>query len=102
MVDKIADSMEQSLFEQQFPQWFVAMTVVALITCMAAPHLCLGGLAWCWSVRRGAGRWRRGFGRGGCVGILEMKGWIDQGPAFASPQLPLSIVAGRLGLLIEL
>lgn len=37
MVDKIADSMEQSLFEQQFPQWFVAMTVVALITCMAAP-----------------------------------------------------------------
>lgn len=50
MVDKIADSMEQSLFEQQFSQWFVVMTVVALITCMAAPHLCLGGLAWCWSV----------------------------------------------------
>lgn len=41
MVDKIADSMEQSLFEQQFPQRFVAMSVVALITCMAAPHLCL-------------------------------------------------------------
>lgn len=31
-----------------------------------------------------------------------MKGWIDQDPAFASPQLPLSIVAERLGLLIEL
>lgn len=41
-------------------------------------------------------------GWGGCVGILEMKGWIDQDSAFASPQLPLSIVAGRLGLLIEL
>lgn len=37
MVDKIADSMEQSLFEQQFPHWFVVMTVVALITCMVAP-----------------------------------------------------------------
>lgn len=36
------------------------------------------------------------------MGILEMKGWIDQGPAFASPQLPLSIVAERQGLLIEL
>lgn len=96
MVDKIADSMEQSLFEQQFPQWFVAMTVVALITCMAAPHLCLGGLTWCWSAKGGGGA------GGGCVGILEMKGWIDQDSAFASPQLPLSIVAGRLGLLIEL
>lgn len=89
MADKIADSMEQSLFEQQFPQWFVSMSSVALITCMAAPHLCLGGLAWCWSAR-GAD----------CVGILEMKGWLDQDPGFASPQLPLSIVAGRLGLLI--
>lgn len=57
MVDKIADSMEQSLFEQQFPQWFVAMTVVALSTCMAAPHLCLGRLAWCWSVRGGVAAW---------------------------------------------
>lgn len=37
MVDEIADSMEQSLFEQQFPQWSVAMTVVALITWMTAP-----------------------------------------------------------------
>lgn len=47
---------------------------------------------------------KEGGGGGGSsgVGILEMKGWIDQGPAFASPQLPLSIVAGRLGLLIEL
>lgn len=35
-------------------------------------------------------------------GLLEMKGWIDQGPAFAYPQLPLSIVPGRLGPLIEL
>lgn len=98
MVDKIADSMEQSLFEQQFPQRFVAMTVVALITCMAAPHLCLPG--WIGLVlvsEEGKG----GVGDG-CVGILEMKGWIDQGPAFAPPQLPLSIVAGRLGLLIEL
>lgn len=43
-----------------------------------------------------------GGGDGGGMGILEMKGWIDQGPAFASPQLPLSIVAGRLALLIEL
>ena len=34
------------------------------------------------------------------MGILEMKGWIDQDPAFASPQLPLSIVGERLGLLI--
>lgn len=57
MVDKIADSMEQSLFEQQFPHWFVVMTVVALITCMAAPHLCLGGLAWWWSVRGGVDVW---------------------------------------------
>lgn len=94
MVDKIADSMEQSLFEQQFPQWFVAMTVVALITCMAAPSL--------------PGRIdlvlvsERRKGEGGCMGILELKGWIDQASAFASPQLPLSIVAGRLGLLIEL
>lgn len=31
-----------------------------------------------------------------------MKGWIDQDSASASLQLPLSIVAGRLGLLIEL
>ena len=30
-----------------------------------------------------------------------MKGWIDQDPAFASPQFSLSIVAKRLGLLIE-
>lgn len=89
MVDKIADGTEQSLFEQHFPRWFVAMTVVvAVITCMAAPlpSLCLDGLAWCWSVRR--------------RGILEMKGWIDQDSA--SPPLPLSIVTGRLGLLIEL
>lgn len=68
MVDKIADSMEQSLFEQQFPQWFVAMTVVALITCMAAPHLCLGGLTWCWSVKRG---WEGGGGVGGLRGYPE-------------------------------
>lgn len=57
MVDKIADSMEQSLFEQQFSLWFVVMTVVALITCMAALHLCLGGLAWCWSVGGGLAAW---------------------------------------------
>lgn len=38
---------------------------------------------------------------GGCLGILEMKGWIDEDSAFASPQLPLSIVTGRLGLLIK-
>lgn len=31
-----------------------------------------------------------------------MKGWIDQGPDFASSQPPLSIVAGRLGLFISL
>lgn len=54
-------------------------------------RLFLGWLAWCWSVRRMGRRW----------GILEMKGWIDQGPVFASPQLPLSIVARRLGPLIE-
>lgn len=41
----------------------------------------------------GAGRRGRGEAGGwGCVGILEMKGWIDQGLAFASTQLPLSIV----------
>lgn len=57
MVDKIADSMEQSLFEQQFPHWFVVMTVVVLITCMAAPHPCLGGLAWYWSLKGGAAVW---------------------------------------------
>lgn len=50
---------------------------------MATPHLCPGpGLAWCWSV---------------CVGILELKGWIDPDSASASLQLPLSIVARRLG-----
>lgn len=37
MLDEIADSMEQSLFEQQFPQWCIATTVVALITWMTAP-----------------------------------------------------------------
>lgn len=42
MVDKIADSMEQSLFEQQFPRWFVAMTEVAFITCMAALPISAG------------------------------------------------------------
>lgn len=58
MVDKIADSMEQSLFEQQFPQWFVAMTVVALITCMAAPHLCLHGRIGLVLVSEGGGEGR--------------------------------------------
>lgn len=97
MVDKIADSTEQSLFEQQFPRWFVVMTVVALITCMAAPHPCsLPGCVGSVLVSEGGGE------RGGCVGILEMKGWIDQDPGFAFPQLPLSIVVQRLGLLIEL
>lgn len=57
MVDKIADSVEQSLFEQQFPHWFVVLIVVALITCMVAPHLCLGGLAWLRSVKGGAAVW---------------------------------------------
>ena len=66
MVDKIADSMEQRLFEQQFSQWFVAMTVVALITCMAAPPSLPG---WIGLVLVSGG--------GNCVGILEMKGWID-------------------------
>lgn len=37
----------------------------------------------------------------GVGGVLEMKGWIDQGPDFASSQ-PLSIVAWRLGLFISL
>lgn len=35
-------------------------------------------------------------------GVLEMKGWIDQGPDFASSQPPLSIVTRRLGLFISL
>lgn len=37
MLDEIADSMEQSLFEQQLPQWCAATAVVALITWMTAP-----------------------------------------------------------------
>lgn len=63
MVDKIADSMEQSLFEQQFPLWFISTTaVVASITCMAALHLCWDGLAQCWSLKGG-----RGGGEAGLV-----------------------------------
>lgn len=42
MDGQIADSMEQSLFEQHFPRRFHVR--VAFITCMAAPHLCLSGL----------------------------------------------------------
>lgn len=51
-------------------------------------HVCPDRLAWCWSVRRGC--------------ILELKGRIDRDSAFASSQLPLSIVTGRLGPLMEL
>lgn len=43
MGGEIADGTEQSLFElQQFPQRFVATTVVAFITWMSAFHLFLG------------------------------------------------------------
>lgn len=52
------------------------------------PGLFLGWSPRCWSARRLGGRW-------------EMKGRIDQGLVFASPRLPLSIVARRLGPLIE-
>lgn len=55
-----------------------------------------------WADWLGVGQWGGGWGVGGVGVLLEMKGWIDQGPAFAYPQLPLSIVPGRLGLLIEL
>lgn len=62
MVDEIADSMEQSLFEQQFPQWSVAMTVVALITWMTAPPISS------WADWLGAGQWG-GWGGGGMGGV---------------------------------
>lgn len=54
--DTVADRMEQSLFEQQFPLSFVFTTaMVAPITCMAALHLCWDGLAQCWSLKGGRG-----------------------------------------------
>lgn len=92
MGDEIADGTEQSRSEQQLAHWFVSMTKADsyyLHGCPSAPAL-PGRIG---SVLAGEGA--------GCVGILEMKGRIDRDPVFASPRLPLSIVAGRLGPLIE-
>lgn len=73
----------------------VAMTVVALITWLTAPPPSLPGLISLVLVSEEEEEDEEDWG-----GILEMKGWIDQAPVFASPQLPLFIVSGRLGLLI--
>lgn len=56
MLDEIADSMEQSLFEQQLPQWCAATTVVALITWMTAPRHPTPSPVSSWADRLGAGQ----------------------------------------------
>lgn len=65
MLDEIADSMEQSLFEQQLPQWCAATAVVALITWMTAPpHHPTPSPVSSWADRLGAGQ-RGGWEDGG-------------------------------------
>lgn len=98
MLDEIADSMEQSLFEQQLPQWCHSRGgSYYLDGCTATPPPDTTPLSrvsyWadcllCWSARSLGGWW-------------QMKGRIDRGLVFAYPRLPLSIVARRLGPLIE-